>query len=127
MKCTLTGRPYTVFGYKGKQVRDNIHAVDLVEAIWQYAKAPRPAAVYNIGGSRFSNCSMLEAIALCEQATGRKLNWTYADDNRIGDHIWWISDISRFQADYPEYQQRYNMQNIIDDIHDLGAARWGNA
>ncbi|MCY2976347.1 MAG: SDR family NAD(P)-dependent oxidoreductase [Planctomycetota bacterium] len=125
MKCTLTGRPYTVFGYKGKQVRDNIHAVDLVEAIWQYANAPRPAAVYNIGGSRFSNCSMLEAIALCEQATGRKLNWTYADDNRIGDHIWWISDISRFQADYPEYQQRYNMQSVIDDIHNLGAARWG--
>ena len=70
---------------------------------------------------------MLEAIALCEQATGRKLQWTYADDNRIGDHIWWISDISRFQADYPEYQQRYNMQSIIDDIHDLGAARWGNS
>lgn len=127
MKCTLTGRPYTVFGYKGKQVRDSIHAVDLVEAIWQYANAPRSAAVYNIGGSRFSNCSMLEAISLCEQATGRKLNWTYADDNRIGDHIWWISDISRFQADYPEYQQRYNMQNIIEDIHDLGAARWGNS
>jgi CDP-paratose 2-epimerase len=90
MKCAASGRPYTVFGYKGKQVRDNIHTHDLVEAIWLFIQKPRSAAIYNMGGSRFSNCSMLEAIAACERITNRSMNWSYKDGNRIGDHIWWI-------------------------------------
>ena len=84
-------RPYSVFGYKGKQVRDNIHSHDLVEAFWQFFQSPRAGEVYNLGGGRHSNCSMLEAIDTCEQITGRKLSWTYVEDNRIGDHIWYIS------------------------------------
>ena len=96
MKCTVGGRPYRVFGYKGnKQVRDNIHSHDLVEAFWQFFRAPRVAEVYHLGGSRHSNCSMLEAIALCEEIRGRKLDWSYVEDNRIGDHIWWIAEGGR--------------------------------
>lgn len=117
MKCTMDGQPYRVFGYKGKQVRDNIHSFDLVEAFWHFFKAPRVAEVYNIGGSRHSNCSMLEAIDLCEQISGRKLNWSYVEDNRIGDHIWWISDVRKFQNHYPAWKYRYNLQGILDEIH----------
>src|SRR6266540_2469628 len=97
MICTVSGRPYRVLGYKGKQVRDNIHSFDLVEAFVEFIRAPRSGEVYNIGGSRHSNCSMLEAIALCEEITGRKLTWSYEKTNRIGDHIWWISDVRKFQ------------------------------
>lgn len=124
MKCTVTGRPYTIFGYKGKQVRDNIHSVDLVNALWTYAQDPKPARVYNIGGSRFANCSMLEAIEICEQISGNKLDWTYSDQNRVGDHIWWISDISAFQKDYPDYRLTYDIHSTLTDIHDAGKARW---
>src|SRR4051794_7593170 len=92
MRCTVAGEPYTVFGYGGKQVRDNIHSADLVRAFSAFAAAPKAAAVYNLGGGRQSNCSMLEAIALCERIAGRELQWTLSDDNRIGDHRWWISD-----------------------------------
>ena len=99
----MTGKPYTVFGYKAKQVRDNIHSSDLVQALWRFVQAPTSAAVYNIGGGRFSCCSMLEAIEYCQEAAGRPLNWTYSDQNRAGDHIWWISDISKFQQDYPRF------------------------
>jgi CDP-paratose 2-epimerase len=85
MKCCATGTPYQVFGYKGKQVRDNIHSFDLIQAFDAFFKNPRVAEVYNIGGGRFSNCSMLEAIALSEQITGKELNWKYEDGNRAGD------------------------------------------
>jgi len=124
MKCTVTGRPYTIFGYKGKQVRDNIHAQDFVDAIWQFAQAPRSAGVYNMGGGRFANCSMLEAIEYCEMISGKKLNYTYSDENRVGDHIWWISDISAFQKDYPTYQPKFDIQATLTDIHDQGKKRW---
>ncbi|MEA3209175.1 MAG: CDP-paratose 2-epimerase [Chthoniobacter sp.] len=117
MKCTVEGRPYRVFGYKGKQVRDNIHSHDLVEAFWQFFQAPRTAEVYNLGGSRHSNCSMLEAIALCEEISGRKLSWTYVEDNRIGDHIWWISDVRKFQGHYPAWRYRYGLREILEEIH----------
>src|SRR5207244_11285958 len=96
MISTVNERPYRVFGYNGKQVRDNIHSFDLVEAFVEFVRAPRSAEVYNIGGSRHSNCSMLEAIALCEEISGRKSTWSYEETNRIGDHIWWISDVSKF-------------------------------
>jgi len=118
MKCTVTGTPYRVFGYKGKQVRDNIHSYDLIEAFWEFFKAPRSAEVYNIGGSRHSCCSMLEAIEACQEISGRELNWQYKEDNRIGDHIWWISDVTRFQSHYPNWRYRYDLRAILHEIHD---------
>jgi CDP-paratose 2-epimerase len=121
MKCTATGKPYRVFGYKGKQVRDNIHSFDLVNAFWEYFKAPRSGEVYNIGGSRHSCCSMLEAIDECERISRRKLDWTYVEDNRIGDHIWWISDVTKFQRDFPSWQYRYDCRGILAEIHDAVA------
>jgi CDP-paratose 2-epimerase len=117
MICTVSGRPYRVFGYKGKQVRDNIHSYDLVEAFAAFIDKPRVAEVYNIGGSRHSNCSMVEAIALCEEITGRKLSWHYEETNRIGDHIWWISDVRKFQEHYPSWKFRYGLREILDEIH----------
>ena len=118
MKCTVTGRPYRVFGYGGKQVRDNIHSFDLVEAFAAFIEAPRVAEVYNLGGSRHSNCSMLEAIKLCEEISGRQLTWTYEENNRIGDHIWWISDVRRFQQHYPGWKFRYGLREILEEIHE---------
>jgi CDP-paratose 2-epimerase len=117
-KCAVTGDPYTVLGYKGKQVRDNIHSYDLVNAFWHFIQAPRQGAVYNIGGSRHANCSMLEAIAACERLTGKPMNWSYAENNRTGDHIWWISDVRRFQRDYPEWQYRYDVGSMLAEIID---------
>ena len=118
MKCTVKGKPYRVFGYKGKQVRDNIHSHDLVEAFWQFFTAPRAGEVYNLGGSRHSNCSVLEAIGLCEQISSRKLDWTYVDEHRAGDHIWWISDVTRFRSQYPAWKYRYDLPAILREIHD---------
>ncbi|MGI8481320.1 MAG: NAD-dependent epimerase/dehydratase family protein [Chthoniobacterales bacterium] len=117
MICTVTGRPYRVFGYGGKQVRDNIHSYDLVEAFDAFIRAPRAGEVYNIGGSRYSNCSMLEAIKLCEEISGRKLAWTYEENNRVGDHIWWISDVGKFQAHYPAWQFKYGLREMLEEIH----------
>ena len=118
MKCAVEGRPYTVFGYAGKQVRDNIHAHDFVTALWAVFQAPRVAAVYNLGGGRHANCSMLEAIGLCEELAGRPLDWRLSDDNRAGDHIWWISDVRRFRADYPDWEFRYDLRAMLSEIHD---------
>ena len=118
MKCTVTGKPYRVFGYKGKQVRDNIHSHDLVEAFWQFFQAPRAGEVYNLGGSRHSNCSMLEAIDQCERISGKKLEYSYVEDNRIGDHIWWVSDVRKFQSHFPAWQYRYSIPEILREIHD---------
>jgi CDP-paratose 2-epimerase len=117
MKCTATGQPYRVFGYKGKQVRDNIHSHDLVAAFWEFFQKPRNGEVYNMGGSRHSNCSMLEAIEICEQLSGKKLNHTYVEDNRIGDHIWYISDVRRFQSHYPNWKYQYGLNDILKEIH----------
>ena len=116
VKCAMTGRPYTIYGYKGKQVRDNIHSYDLVNAFWHFYRAPRVAAVYNIGGSRHSNCSVLEAIALIREMTGRELRFSLSDDARSGDHIWWISDVRKFHNDYPEWSYRYDLPAIIGEI-----------
>ncbi len=117
MLCTVKNRLYRVFGYKGKQVRDNIHSFDLVEAFAEFIRAPRAGEVYNIGGSRHSNCSMLEAIDLCEEISGRKLTWSYEETNRIGDHIWWISDVRKFQKHYPDWKFRYSLRGILGEIH----------
>ena len=118
VKCTATGRPYRVFGYKGKQVRDNIHSHDLVEAFWQFIQSPRAGEVYNLGGSRHSNCSMLEAIEIAERLSGKRLEWTYVEDNRIGDHIWWISDVAKFQSHFPKWKYKYGIEQILGEIHD---------
>jgi CDP-paratose 2-epimerase len=124
MRCTVTGEPYTVFGYGGKQVRDNIHAADLVAAFEAFHRAPRSAAVYNIGGGRESNCSMLEAIKLCQEITGRELDWTLSEDNRIGDHRWWISDLEPFKRHHPGWGIRHDVRGILEEIHDRNAERW---
>jgi CDP-paratose 2-epimerase len=123
IKCVMTGKTYTIYGYKGKQVRDNIHSYDLVNAFWHFAQNPKPGAVYNMGGSRHSNCSMLEAIQYAEQLCGRELNYKLSDDARSGDHIWWISDVRRFQNDYPEWKYRYDLMAIIKEIVDATAER----
>ncbi|MDR2463806.1 MAG: NAD-dependent epimerase/dehydratase family protein [Verrucomicrobiales bacterium] len=121
VKCTVSGKPYTIFGYQGKQVRDNIHSSDLVAAFEEYSKMPRSAAVYNIGGGRRSNCSVLEAIALSESVSGRKLNYAYSDQARAGDHIWWISDTSKFEKDYPRWRQSYTLEKTLEEIYDAAA------
>jgi len=116
MKCVMTGRPYTVIGYKGKQVRDNIHSYDLVNMFWHFYQAPRGGEVYNAGGGRHSNCSMLEAIRLCERVAGKQLDWSYSDTPRSGDHVWWISDVSKFKSHYPDWDYSYGMEDIAADI-----------
>lgn len=117
MRCTVTEKPYTIFGYKGKQVRDNIHSYDLVNAFYHFYQNPRIGEVYNIGGSRFSNCSMLEAVQLCEEIAGKRLNWTYSETNRSGDHIWWVSDVSKFKSHFPDWEVRYDVRDILEQIH----------
>lgn len=124
MKCAMTGTAYTVFGYKGKQVRDNIHSRDLLLALEAYRNAPRPAAVYNIGGGRDSHCSILEAIRLCEEITGRKMIWSYDERNRVGDHIWWISGLGAFQRDYPSWAPKYTVATILQEMYQHNTGRW---
>ena len=124
MKCTVAGTGYRVFGYKGKQVRDNIHSYDLVNAFHHFYTAPRVGEVYNIGGARFSCCSMLEAIDLCEKIAGKQLRWTYEESNRIGDHIWWISDVQKFKSHYPGWSLTYNVEDILTEIFTANASRW---
>jgi len=116
MKCAVTGNHYTVFGYKGKQVRDNIHSYDLVNMFYHFYMNPRQGEVYNAGGGRHSNCSMAEAIEICEHITGNKMNFSYAEDNRIGDHIWYISDVSKFKNHYPEWSYKYDLNDILEQI-----------
>jgi CDP-paratose 2-epimerase len=105
-------------------VRDNSHSLDLVRAFHEVYKAPRCGEVYNMGGGRFSNCSMLEAIALCEEIAGKKLKWTYSETNRIGDHIWYISDLRKFKSHYPEWRQEYDLRRLLEDIHEKNVERW---
>lgn len=121
MKCAITGDHYTVFGYKGKQVRDNIHSWDLVNMFWHFYKNPKQGEVYNAGGGRHSNCSMQEAIEICESITGKKMNYNYSDKNRIGDHIWWISDTSKFKKHYPNWDWKYNINDIMTQIFEATA------
>ena len=116
MKCALLDKEYNIFGYKGKQVRDNIHSFDLIEMFWHYYKKPQYGEVYNVGGSRYSNSSILEAIELIEDITGKVIKKNYIDDNRIGDHIWWISDISKFQTQYPSWDFTYDLIGILNQI-----------
>jgi CDP-paratose 2-epimerase len=116
MKCAITGSHYTIFGYKGKQVRDNIHSFDLVNMFWHFYKNPKQGEVYNAGGGRHSNCSILEAIFLSEEISGNKMHYSYIDTNRIGDHIWWISDVSKFKSHYQEWDWQWNLKNILEQM-----------
>jgi len=120
----MTETPYKVFGYKGKQVRDNIHSYDLIQAFDHFYRSPRKGEVYNIGGSRFSHCSMLEAIQMCEEISGKKLSYTYEDDNRMGDHIWYVSDVSKFQSHYPDWKLTKNVKTILTEIYEFNTERW---
>lgn len=124
MKCTMTGTPYRVLGYKGKQVRDNIHSSDLIDAFYAVFQHPGVAEVYNIGGGRESNCSMLEAINLCQEICKRELRHTYEQENRIGDHIWYISDLSRFKAQYPNWKIKHTIIDILTEIYESNLIRW---
>jgi CDP-paratose 2-epimerase len=116
MKCAIEEIPYSIFGYRGKQVRDNIHCDDLVSAFLEFHNNPRHGEVYNIGGGRKSNCSMLEAISICEQLTGKQLIYSYTQQNRLGDHIWWISDYSKFSSHYPKWEAKHDILSILTDI-----------
>ncbi len=127
VKCAVTGQPYTVFGYDGKQVRDNIHSFDVVQAFLAFHRAPKAAAVYNLGGGRESNISMREAILKCEQLTGRPMNVSFGGDARIGDHRWWISDLSAFKADYPEWGLTRSMDDVLREIHEAAVQVTGAA
>ncbi len=124
MRCTVTGEHYTVYGYGGKQVRDNIHSVDLVRAFAAFHAEPRAAAVYNIGGGRESNCSMLEAIDLCQTIAGRELDWDLGDAPRIGDHRWWISDLSEFRRDYPDWKLTRGIEDTLREIYEQNVDAW---
>ena len=124
MRCAMTGTPYTVFGYKGKQVRDAIHSRDLIRAFDEFFRAPRVAEVYNIGGGRFSNASVLEAIQLAQEIAGAEMDWSYSDTNRVGDHIWWIGDNGRFQSQFPSWKLEYDVRRILEEIHQANETRW---
>ena len=117
IKSALTKNSYNIIGYKGKQVRDNIHSYDLINCFWEFFKKPKKGEVYNIGGGRFSNCSILEAIKIVEKLEGKKINIKYTKQNRIGDHIWYISNNSKFKKNYPNWKQKYNTLKIIEEIY----------
>lgn len=117
MKCILIDKPYNILGYKGKQVRDNIHAFDLVNMFWYFHQNPKSGEVYNVGGGRHSNISILEAIAKIERLTGKKVKYHYQDVPRVGDHIWYISDVSKFKSHYPEWDYKYNLDQILEEIY----------
>ena len=116
VKCCLTNKPYTIYGYKGKQVRDNIHSNDLVNMIWEFIKKPTKGDVYNVGGGVKNSCSILEAIYLIEKITKKKLKFNISKSNRIGDHIWYISDLRKFKNKYPRWKMKYNLNKIISEI-----------
>jgi CDP-paratose 2-epimerase len=118
VKCAIIQRNYTIYGYKGKQVRDNIHAADLISAFWNFFENPRAGEVYNIGGSRHSNCSILEAIEMIEKLTGRAVRYSVSEQARSGDHIWWITDVRKFRAHYPSWDYRYDIAKILEESVD---------
>jgi CDP-paratose 2-epimerase len=116
VRTTLAGGAYTVFGYKGKQVRDQIHSFDVVRAMQEFIEAPRPAAVYNLGGGPENNASMLECFDLIEEISGCRTDWTYSDQNRRGDHICYISDTRRLKQDYPGWSITRSLREIVAEL-----------
>lgn len=120
IRCIYRGDPYTIFGYKGKQVRDNIHSHDFVHALYHFYKHPTSGQAYNLGGSRYSNTSILEAIKKTEKILGKKAKTRYINISRKGDHIWYISDNTKFLRDYPDFKLNYSNDKIIEDICRFG-------
>ena len=119
VKSCIKNKSYNIIGYKGKQVRDNLHSYDLINAFWEFIKKPKPGEVYNIGGGKYSNCSVIEAINHVEKRLNSKIKIKYLKKNRVGDHIWYISDLSKFKKDYPKWSVLYNSNSIIDEIIDI--------
>ncbi len=117
VRCFILNKKYVIYGYKGKQVRDNLHAYDLAKAFYLFYLNPKYGEIYNLGGGRFSNVSVLEAISICEKICGKKIEIEYKDENRIGDHIWWITDNSKFKKDFPDWELTYNVEKIIEEIY----------
>ena len=123
VKCNLEGREYKVFGYKGKQVRDNIHSEDVARFMWEFFKAPRIAEVYNLGGGKQNSCSILEAFQLAEQFSGKKQSYTYLDENRIGDHICYYSDLAKMREHYPDWDIRISLEDTVRQIVESWSTR----
>jgi CDP-paratose 2-epimerase len=124
MRCAMIRREYQILGYKGKQVRDNIHSYDLVNAFYHFYENPRCGEVYNIGGSRFSHCSLLESVQMCEKITGNKMKISYVEANRRADNIWWVSDVSKFSAHYPSWELTRNSEDILTELFTYNHSRW---
>jgi CDP-paratose 2-epimerase len=124
VRCAMTRTPYTIFGYRGKQVRDAIHSADLISCFEAFYRAPRVGEVYNIGGGRSSNVSVLEAIDLVQEVTGEEMTWRYSDRNRVGDHVWWISDNGRFASHYPDWKQLRDIRAIVLELHERNREHW---
>ena len=116
LKCNVEDREYKVYGYKGKQVRDNIHSEDVARFMYQFYRTPRIAEVYNLGGGKPNSCSILEAFRLAEQVTGKSMRWRYVDENRIGDHICYYSDLRKMQAHYPAWKVSKTLSDIFEEI-----------
>lgn len=125
MKCCVTKTPYTVYGYQGKQVRDNIHSYDLITAFDAFYHSPECGEVYNMGGGRDRSCSMIEAIQLCEEIVGNPLNYSLSDENRSGDHMWYISNLKKFQEHFPNWQQKFSLKETLQQIFDVNHEKWG--
>jgi CDP-paratose 2-epimerase len=127
IKCNLEGREYKVFGYKGKQVRDNVHSEDVARFMLEFARAPRCGEVYNLGGGKGNSCSILEAFARIEAITGKPMQWRYVEENRIGDHICYYSDLRKMRAHYPAWDVRKNLQTVFEEIAESWMARLATA
>ena len=123
VKCNLEGKEYRVFGYKGKQVRDNIHSLDVARFMAAFVQAPRVAEVYNLGGGKENSCSILEAFAIAEKFTGKKQQYTYVDENRIGDHICYYSDLRKMKAHYPGWDLTQSLEETIRQIVEAWKSR----
>jgi CDP-paratose 2-epimerase len=126
MKCIVTGEKYTIYGYKGKQVRDNIHSSDLVKGFYEFYQNPKSGEVYNIGGGMDSNCSMLEAISIGEKIVNKEMYYEYSQTPRTGDHVWYVSDLSKFKKDYPSWNITYGIEEIMNEIYLKNMKRWTN-
>jgi CDP-paratose 2-epimerase len=124
MRCAMERRPYTIYGYHGKQVRDAIHSFDVISAFEAFFRSPRSAEVYNLGGGRHSNASVLEAIWLAEKISGNEIPRSYVDSNRVGDHIWWIGSNERFVTHYPDWQVTYDVPAILQEIYEANVDKW---
>jgi CDP-paratose 2-epimerase len=124
MRANMERRTYKIYGYKGKQVRDAIHSHDVLAAFEAFFRDPGSAKVYNLGGGRHSNCSNLEAFALAGKISGTEMITEYVEENRVGDHIWWIGSMAAFQADYPDWKQVYDVPMILQEIYEANVDKW---